>query len=109
MSDISSSLSSPVTETAGCSCCAPAPSSGLQIGRPKTASVATDYEVEGMTRAGCVSGVTAQLKKVSGVTDVRVSLVPGKTATVTVDSRSPLSLDDVRGAVSKAGYSLRTG
>jgi copper chaperone CopZ len=52
--------------------------------------------------------VTTQLKKVAGVTDVRVSLTPGSTSTVTVDSRSQLSLDDVRGAVAKAGYSLHS-
>ncbi|PVZ61250.1 hypothetical protein C9424_00340 [Arthrobacter sp. H-02-3] len=59
-----------------------------------------------MTCAGCASGVITHLKKVAGVTDVRVSLTPGKTSTVTVASRSQLSLDDVRGAVTKAGYSL---
>lgn len=111
MSDISSSPSDQAPGTTGCSCCSPAPTSGLQIGRPQkgnAATVVTDYEVEGMTCAGCASGVTAQLKKVAGVTDVRVSLVPGKTSTVTVDSRSPLSLDDVRGAVTRAGYTLHT-
>ncbi|MEY9776324.1 heavy-metal-associated domain-containing protein [Arthrobacter sp. MW3 TE3886] len=109
MSDISSTPVTPAAETSGCSCCAPAPTSGLQIGRPQkdTGSiVVTDYEVEGMTCVGCAAGVTTQLKKVTGVTDVRVSLTPGKTSTVTVDSRSRLSLDDVREAVAKAGYSL---
>jgi len=84
--------------------------SGLQIGRPHedTGSiVVTDYEVEGMTCAGCAAGVTTQLKKVTGVTDVRVSLTPGKTSTVTVDSRSQLSLDDVGEAVANAGYTLQ--
>lgn len=109
VSDISPTPATPAAETSGCSCCAPAPTSGLQIGRPQqdTGSiVVTDYEVEGMTGAGCASGVTTQLKKVTGVTDVRISLTPGKASTVTVDSRSQLSLDDVREAVAKAGYSL---
>jgi copper chaperone CopZ len=68
----------------------------------------TYYEVEGMTCAGCASGVTRHLKKVTGVTDVRVALAPGRTSTVTVASRAPLSLDEVSGAVTRAGYSLRT-
>ena len=109
MSDISSTPSTPAAETSGCSCCCSAPTSGLQIGRPKrdTGSiVVTEYGVEGMTCAGCASGVTAQLKKVAGVTDVRVYLTPGKTSTVSVESRSQLSLDVVRGAVAMAGYSL---
>jgi copper chaperone CopZ len=109
VTDISPTPATPAAETSGCSCCAPARTSGLQIGRPQqdTGSiVVTDYEVEGMTCAGCASGVTTQLKKVTGVTDVRISLTPGKASTVTVDSRSQLSLDDVREAVAKAGYSL---
>jgi copper chaperone CopZ len=109
VSDISPTPATPAAETSGCSCCAPAPTSGLQIGRrhEDTGSiVVTDYKVEGMTCAGCASRVTAQLKKVAGVTDVRVSLSPGSTSTVTVASRSQLSLDDVRGALAKAGYSL---
>lgn len=109
MSDISTTPATPAAETSGCSCCTQAPTSGLQIGRPQRDAdsiVVTDYEVEGMTCAGCASGVTTQLKKIAGVTDVRVSLNPGQTSTVTVDSRSQLSLDHVRGAVAKAGYSL---
>jgi copper chaperone CopZ len=109
VSYFSSTRSTPAADTSVCSCCAPAPTSGLQIGRPQKGTgsiVVTDYKVEGMTCAGCAAGVTTQLKKVAGVTDVRVSLAPGKTSTVTVASHSQLSLDDVREAVAKAGYSL---
>jgi copper chaperone CopZ len=109
VSDFSTTPLTPAAESSGCSCCAPAPTSGLQIGRPRRDAdsiVVTDYEVEGMTCAGCASGVTRQLKEVAGVTDVRVALNPGAMSTVTIDSRSPLSLEDVRRAVTRAGYRL---
>ena len=60
------------------------------------------YTVEGMTCGHCVSAVTGEVSKVSGVTDVRVDL-EAKTVTVTGDG-----IDDaaVAAAVDEAGYTV---
>ncbi|TQF01860.1 heavy-metal-associated domain-containing protein [Kitasatospora acidiphila] len=56
-----------------------------------------------MTCGHCVSSVTAELKKIAGVTEVAVDLATGK---VTVDSTAPLSGTDVAAAIDEAGYDL---
>ena len=61
------------------------------------------YTVSGMTCGHCVASVTAELRKLSGVTDVAVDLDSGA---VTVVSDHPLDVDDVRAAVDEAGYQL---
>ena len=61
------------------------------------------YTVTGMTCGHCVASVTAELTKLSGVTDVAVDLDSGA---VTVESDHPLELDEVRAAVDEAGYRL---
>jgi copper chaperone len=60
------------------------------------------YTVEGMTCGHCVSAVSGEVSKVSGVTDVAVDL-DAKTLTVTGEQ-----FDDeaVAAAVDEAGYTL---
>ena len=71
-----------------------------------TAASAQTFEVEGMTCGHCVSSVTEELSGLAGVEGVDVQLVAGGRSTVTVAADAPLRLDDVRAAVSEAGYSL---
>ncbi|MBW4715776.1 heavy-metal-associated domain-containing protein [Saccharothrix obliqua] len=66
-------------------------------------SVTTTYTVNGMTCGHCVSSVTEELTAVAGVTGVDVRLATGA---VTVTSTRELSRDEVRAAVTEAGYEL---
>ncbi|WP_258069131.1 heavy-metal-associated domain-containing protein [Arthrobacter sp. N199823] len=91
---------------AGCSCCGPAGDSGLQIQTSTPASTVAEYLVDGMTCGGCTSSVSSEIGKLDGVNDIRVSLVPRGTSTVTVRSTGPLSREAVRAAVADAGYEL---
>lgn len=63
----------------------------------------TDYTVKGMTCGHCVSAVTEEIGRLSGVTDVQVDLTAG---VVTVTSTAPLDRTAVRDAVDEAGYEL---
>ncbi|WP_306231494.1 heavy-metal-associated domain-containing protein [Agrococcus beijingensis] len=67
---------------------------------------AQTFEVEGMTCGHCVSSVTEEISGLAGVEGVQVELVVGGRSKVTVNADAPLRLDDVRAAVSDAGYSL---
>lgn len=71
-----------------------------------TGVAAQTFEVEGMTCGHCVSSVTEEISGLAGVEGVQVELVPGGRSKVTVSADAPLRLDDVRAAVSDAGYSL---
>ena len=62
-----------------------------------------EYTVQGMTCGHCVAAVTAEIKKLDGVSDVEIVLEGGK---VTVTSAAPLALADVAAAVDEAGYEL---
>ena len=66
-------------------------------------AVTSTYTVTGMTCAHCVNAVTGELSELDGVQDVQVDLGTGK---VTVTSAAPLSGDEVRDAVTEAGYQL---
>jgi len=66
-------------------------------------SVATTYQVTGMTCGHCVAAVTAELSQLPGVRGVSVDLPTGG---VTVTSDAPLPIDEVRTAVDEAGYAL---
>ncbi|WP_347754171.1 cation transporter [Agrococcus sp. ProA11] len=70
------------------------------------AGTSQSFQVEGMTCGHCVSSVTEELAGLAGVEQVNVQLVAGGRSTVTVASDAPLRLDDVRAAVSEAGYTL---
>lgn len=72
----------------------------------QSAATSQTFEVEGMTCGHCVSSVTEEISGLAGVEGVDVALVPGGRSTVTVASDSPLRVEDVRAAVSEAGYSL---
>jgi copper chaperone CopZ len=61
------------------------------------------YTVSGMTCGHCVASVTEELTELAGVTDVAVDLPTGA---VTVTSADPLATEDVRAAVTEAGYQL---
>ncbi|BBB66846.1 copper chaperone [Undibacterium sp. YM2] len=61
-------------------------------------------KVTGMTCGGCTSAVTKALEAVSGVSDVRVSLVEGEVTVQYDESRS--SLDQIKTAIKEAGYGV---
>ncbi|WAC66376.1 heavy-metal-associated domain-containing protein [Agrococcus sp. SL85] len=84
----------------GGGCCSTTPADAAP------AAATQSFEVEGMTCGHCVSSVTEELSGLAGVAGVEVQLVAGGRSTVTVASDAPLRLDDVRAAVSEAGYSL---
>lgn len=70
-----------------------------------SASTIDTYSVIGMTCGHCVSSVSAEVGKISGVTSVDVDL---STGAVKVASTTPLDRDSVRAAVEEAGYELPT-
>lgn len=61
------------------------------------------YTVNGMTCGHCVSSVTEEVGRISGVSGVAVDLPSGQ---ITITSTAPVALDDVRAAVAEAGYEL---
>ncbi|MFS8097407.1 heavy-metal-associated domain-containing protein [Lentzea alba] len=61
------------------------------------------FTVSGMTCGHCVSSVTEEISQLDGVQNVAVELDSGK---VTVTSAQPVAEDDVRAAVTEAGYTL---
>ena len=61
------------------------------------------YDVTGMTCDHCSRSVAAEISTVPGVTDVAVDLATGK---VTVTSDQPVSTQQIREAVTEAGYTL---
>ena len=63
----------------------------------------TIHHVEGMTCGHCVASVSGEITKLPGVTDVAVDL---DTGAVTIVSTDELEADQVRAAVSEAGYEL---
>jgi copper chaperone len=64
------------------------------------------FEVAGMTCGHCVASVSQEVRKIAGVSAVDIALVPGGKSTVSVNSESPVDVDDVRDAVDEAGYEL---
>jgi copper chaperone len=64
------------------------------------------YLVSGMTCGHCVSAVTAEIGKLTGVTSVEVDLATDGPARVTVTSAAPLQETSVGQAVDEAGYDL---
>ncbi|MFG1708335.1 heavy-metal-associated domain-containing protein [Nonomuraea sp. M3C6] len=63
----------------------------------------TTYQVEGMTCGHCVSSVSAEVGKVTGVRGVEVDLAA---KAVTVTSEAPLDISVIDAAVVEAGYEL---
>jgi len=68
-----------------------------------TATVTSVYTVNGMTCAHCVAAVTAEVRKIDGVTDVEVDLSAGE---VTVHAHGPIDPDAFAAAVDEAGYEV---
>jgi copper chaperone len=66
------------------------------------------YLVEGMTCSHCVASVTEEVCAVDGVESVSVDLEAGGASRIMVVSSKPVPVDDVRAAVTEAGYSLVT-
>ena len=63
----------------------------------------TTYTVQGMTCSHCASSVTEEISRLQGVHGVDVDVAAGE---VTVTSDRPLGGDEVRDAVTEAGYQL---
>jgi copper chaperone len=63
----------------------------------------TSYKVAGMTCEHCVSAVTSELGSLSGVSAVKVDLVPSGVSLVTITSTGPLPEDEVSAALDEAG------
>ncbi|MEU2042008.1 heavy-metal-associated domain-containing protein [Nocardia niwae] len=61
------------------------------------------YTVTGMSCAHCSAAVTRELTAVDGVDTVEVEVADGR---VTVRSSAPVSVDQVRTAIARAGYEL---
>jgi copper chaperone len=61
------------------------------------------YTVTGMTCGHCAQSVREEVGEIPGVTGVAVDLPTGA---VTVTADQPISDDQVRAAVSEAGYQL---
>ena len=66
------------------------------------------YLVEGMTCSHCVASVTEEVSAVDGVESVSVDLKAGGASRIMVVSSKPVPVDNVRAAVTEAGYSLVT-
>jgi len=64
------------------------------------------YLVDGMTCDHCVASVTEELSAVDGVESVSVALEAGGTSRVMVVSSRPVEVEEIRAAVTEAGYEL---
>ena len=72
--------------------------------------VTTALKVTGMSCEHCVKAVTGELGNVSGVSDVRVDLVPSGVSLVTITSDAPLADDAIGAALDEAGdYKITAG
>ena len=65
--------------------------------------------VEGMTCQHCVSAVTTQIKGISGVTEVTISLDPEGVSRVSVEGDAEVSPEQLKAAVEEAGYHMVDG
>ncbi len=61
------------------------------------------YQVTGMTCEHCVHAVTGELKRLDGVREVTVDLLPGGASAVTVTSEAQLAAGAVEAALDEAG------
>ncbi|MFJ9454573.1 heavy-metal-associated domain-containing protein [Kitasatospora sp. NPDC101447] len=103
MSETSETTLTVESTTAGASSCCGSCSTGGDATPEDASALTSAFQVKGMTCGHCVTSVTAELKKVEGVTDVAVDLASGR---VTVRSTRPLADADVAAAVDEAGYDL---
>jgi len=69
-------------------------------------STTATYTVTGMTCGHCVGAVSEEIRRLPGVSEVDIELVPGGASAVTVTSAAPLDEPAVREAIGEAGYEL---
>ncbi|MGI8523527.1 MAG: heavy-metal-associated domain-containing protein [Nocardioides sp.] len=99
-----SNVPDPNAVSAGCcDSCDSADSTTAQPSKEHTDMEFTTYTVAGMTCDHCVSAVSTEIGKLTGVSDVQVDLPTGA---VTVASAAPLPPGQVLAAVEEAGYEL---
>jgi len=67
------------------------------------------YLVEGMTCSHCVASVTEEVSAIDGVESVSVDLQVGGASRIMVVSDRPVPVDQIRDAVTEAGYSMVAG
>lgn len=67
------------------------------------------YLVEGMTCSHCVASVTEEVSALEGVESVSVDLQVGGASRIMVVSNHPVPVDQIRDAVTEAGYSMVAG
>jgi copper chaperone CopZ len=72
-------------------------------------AITTQYLVDGMTCNHCVSSVTEEVSAIDGVESVNIELNVGGSSKVTVLSARALPVEQVRKAVTEAGYALAAG
>lgn len=63
----------------------------------------SSYTVRGMTCGHCADSVTREVTSIAGVRQVEVDVASGR---VEVTSDGPLAVEDVRAAVTEAGFEL---
>lgn len=66
-------------------------------------SAVTTYAVTGLTCEHCVHSVSTEISSIAGVTNVNVDLVVGGASVVTVTADSPITDQDIAGALDEAG------
>jgi copper chaperone len=67
------------------------------------------YLVEGMTCSHCVASVTEEVSSLDGVDSVSVDLHVGGASRIMVVSARPIPADQVREAITEAGYTMVAG
>lgn len=75
----------------------------------RAAALREHYLVEGMTCSHCVASVTEKVSALDGVESVSVDLQAGGASRIMVVSNRPVPADEVRSAVTEAGYTLVAG
>lgn len=61
------------------------------------------YTVQGMTCAHCAGAVTREVRRIDGISDVRVDVGAG---TLTVEATDAVTGDAIAAAVDEAGYAV---
>ncbi len=88
-----------------CACQAPTES----VATATEGVITEQYLVEGMTCSHCVASVTEEVSALEGVERVSVDLQAGGASRVTVVSDRVVAVDQIRDAVTEAGYTLVAG
>lgn len=76
---------------------------------PELGGIREEYLVEGMTCNHCVASVTEEVSAIDGVASVSVDLQVGGASRVSVVSERPVAAEQIRDAVTEAGYTLVAG